>query len=174
MPSITRRHAIRKGMAIAIPSGLGLLAGCSQPKTETVQQTESKDELNRESEESQPPATGEPMKVQYLEIVTPKVDALCQQYATIYDVTFSEPDPNLGGARTANLDGGGKIGIRGPMRETETPVVRPYLLVDDIKAAVESAVAAGAEVAMPPMEIPGHGMFAIVLNGGIECGFWKN
>ncbi len=113
------------------------------------------------------------MKVQYLEIVTPEVDALCRQYSTIYGATFSEPDANFGGARTAKLDGGGKIGIRGPLRETETPVVRPYMLVDDIKSAVESAADSGAEIAMPPMEIPGHGMFAIVIHGGIECGFWQ-
>ena len=114
------------------------------------------------------------MKVEYLEIVTPEVDAMCQQYATIYDIEFSEPIANFGGARTAKLDGGGMLGIRGPLRETETPVVRPYLLVDDIKAAVAAAAEAGAEVAMPPMQIPEYGMFAIVIHGGIECGFWQN
>ncbi len=114
------------------------------------------------------------MKVQYLEIVTPKVDALCRQYSTVYDIIFSEPDANFGGARTAKLDGGGLIGIRGPLRDTETPVVRPYVLVDDIKVAVESAAEAGAEIAMPPMEIPEHGVFAIVIHGGIECGFWQD
>ncbi|MEL6894612.1 MAG: hydroxylase [Planctomycetota bacterium] len=113
------------------------------------------------------------MKIQYLEIVTPNVDALCQQYSAIYNITFSEPDASFGGARTAKLDGGGSIGIRGPMRETETPVVRPYVLVNDIAAAVQAADDAGGEVAMPPMEIPGHGMFAIVIHGGIECGFWQ-
>ena len=60
------------------------------------------------------------------------------------------------------------------MRETETPVVLPYVLVDDIKAAVKAATEAGAKVAMPPMEIPNHGMFAIVIHGGIDCGFWQN
>jgi predicted enzyme related to lactoylglutathione lyase len=113
------------------------------------------------------------MKIQYLEIVTPEVDALCRQYSTIYDIKFSEPNANLGGARTAKLDGGGSIGIRGPLRDTETPVVRPYVLVEDIKAAVESAIEAGAEVAVPPMEIPEQGTFAIVIHGGIECGFWQ-
>lgn len=114
------------------------------------------------------------MKIQYLEIVTSEVDAMCNQYSTIHGVTFSEPNASFGGARTAELDGGGRIGIRGPMRDTEAPVVRPYMLVDDIKAAVDSAVEAGAEIAMPPMEIPGEGMFAIVIHGGIDCGFWKN
>ncbi|MEM9805121.1 MAG: hydroxylase [Cyanobacteria bacterium P01_D01_bin.56] len=113
------------------------------------------------------------MKVHYLEIVTPEVDALCSQYSTVHDITFSEPDANLGGARTAKLNGGGLLGIRGPMRDTEIPVVRPYVLVDDIEASVESAVQAGAEIALPPMEIPQHGTCAIVIHGGIECGFWQ-
>ena len=46
------------------------------------------------------------------------------------------------------------LGIRGPMRESEVPVIRPYMLVDDIKAAVKAAEADGATVAMPPMAIP--------------------
>ena len=116
----------------------------------------------------------EPMKVQYLEIVTPEVDALCRQYSATHDLNFSKPNANFGGARTAQLDGDGLIGIRGPLRDTETPVVRPYVLVDDIKAAVESAAEVGAEIAMSPTPIPEHGMFAIVIHGGIECGFWQD
>ena len=175
MPTLTRRTALRIGVAFAIPPGMvTLIAGCSQSGTNTPQQAESNDELNPETQELNPRAAGEPMIIQYLEIVTPEVDALCRQYSTIYDITFSEPDASLGGARTAKLNGGGKIGIRGPLRDTETPVVRPYMLVDDIKAAVKSAAEAGAEIAMPPMEIPEHGMFAIVILGGIECGFWQD
>ena len=175
MPTLTRRNVLRTGVALAIPPGmLTLITGCNQSSTDTSQQTESNEELNRETQESNPPAAGEQMKIQYLEIVTPEVDALCRQYATIYDITFSEPDANFGGARTAKLDGGGLIGIRGPLRDTETPVVRPYVLVYDIKAAVKSAAEAGAEIAMPPTEIPEQGMFAIVIHGGIECGFWQD
>ena len=175
MPTLTRRNALRIGAALAIPPVmLTLGGGCHQPGNDPAQPPESKDTLNREPQVSNPSAPGDSMKIQYLEIVTPEVDALCRQYATIYDLPFSEPDANLGGARTAKLDGGGLIGIRGPLRDTETPVVRPYLLVDDIQAAVESAAGAGAEIAMPPTEIPEHGMFAIVIHGGIDCGFWQN
>ena len=113
------------------------------------------------------------MKIHYLEIVTPDVDALCAQYAAAQNLTFEEPDPGLGNARTAPLADGGMIGIRAPMSEAETPVVRPYALVDDIDAAVEAAATAGALVAMPPMEIPGRGRFAIVIQGGIDSGFWQ-
>lgn len=174
MSELTRRSVLRTAAALAIPPGLATLtAGCNQSGTGTSQKTASSDKTNLETQESNPPTAGETMKVQYLEIVTPEVDALCLQYSKAHGTTFSEPDAGLGGARTAKLDGGGLIGIRGPLRDTEAPVVRPYLLVEDIKASVEAAAEAGAEIAMPPMEIPEHGMFAIVIHGGIECGFWQ-
>jgi predicted enzyme related to lactoylglutathione lyase len=65
------------------------------------------------------------------------------------------------------------MGVRAPMAEHEQPVVRPYLLVDDIEAAVEAARVAGAEIAHPPMEIPGHGSFAIYFHGPIQYGLWQ-
>ncbi len=114
------------------------------------------------------------MRVQYLEIVTPNVDGTCAALAEAHGVEFSEPIAELGNARTADLAGGGRIGVRAPMRATEKPVVRPYLLVDDIEAAVKAARDAGAEIAMPPMPIPGQGTFSIYILGGIEHGLWQN
>ena len=113
------------------------------------------------------------MKLQYLEIVTKEVDAVCAAYASAHRVPFCEPDARLGNARTAPLAGGGLVGVRAPLRETEEPVVRPYWLVDDIVAAVAAVVQAGGEVAHAPMEIPGHGTFAIYLQGGNDHGFWQ-
>lgn len=175
MPSFTRRNILCAGAAFAIPPGMAtLLSGCNQTGTNPSEPSESDDAANLESQESTPSESGAPMKVQYLEIVTPEVDALCLQYSSIYNINFSEPEASFGGARIAKLNDGGMLGIRGPMRDTETPVVRPYMLVDDIKSAVELAAKAGAEIAMPPMEIPEHGTFAIVIHGGIDCGFWQN
>ena len=86
---------------------------------------------------------------------------------------FGKPDAGLGNARTAALSGGGLVGVRAPMHETEQPVVRPYWLVDDIEAALATAVEAGGKVAHPPMEIPGHGTFAIYIHGDIHHGLWQ-
>lgn len=113
------------------------------------------------------------MQVNYLEIVTHEVDAVCAAYAAMSGVQFGEPDAGLGNARTTPMPGGGMLGVRAPMHETEEAVVRPYWLVDDIRAAVDAAVEAGGEVAHPPMEIPGHGTFAIYILGGIHHGLWQ-
>ncbi len=113
------------------------------------------------------------MQIHYLEIVTPDVDAVCATYAQLHGVTFCDGKPGLGNARTAARPGGGMLGVRAPMHETEEPVVRPYLLVDDVQAAAEAAAAAGGEIAHPPMELPGHGTFAIFIQGGIHHGLWQ-
>ena len=147
-----RRTALRIGAAAtAIPVAAVLSSGCAQ----------SPDNLRNA------------VKVYFLEIVTPDVDGACDLYAMMYGVTFGEPDQDLGGARIADLDGGGMLGIRAPLRESEIPVVRPYVLVDDIDAAVAAAAEAGAEIAMTPTVISDYGQFAIVIHGGIESGLWQ-
>ncbi len=113
------------------------------------------------------------MQIHYLEIVTPKVEETCAVLAAQHGVSFSEAEAALGNARIAMLGGGGRIGVRAPMRADEEPVVRPYMLVGDIEAASTAAEAAGARFAMRATEIPGHGKFAIYFLGGIEHGLWE-
>ena len=95
------------------------------------------------------------MQVHYLEIVTPDVDAVCATYAQLYGVSFSEPEAGLGNARTASLPDGGKIGVRAPMHEKEEPVVRPYLLVDDVEAGRQGGVRKRRRDRAPANETPG-------------------
>lgn len=113
------------------------------------------------------------MRVHYLEIVTPDVDATCAALGKMHGVTFGAPVAELGDARTASLVSGGRIGVRAPMHAAENSVVRPYVLVDDVKQAIEGARAAGAEVAIESMEIPGQGTIGIYFLGGIEHGVWE-
>lgn len=123
--------------------------------------------------EAQRAAPGPAVQIEYLEIVTPDVDRTCQLVESLRGVRFGKPDAGLGNARTAELSGGGRIGVRAPLRADEQPVVRPYVLVEDIEAAVRAAQAAGGQIAHPPLEIPGHGTFAIYFLGGIEHGLWQ-
>jgi len=128
---------------------------------------------SRPGVEAQETKKEEAIFVQYLEVVSPEVDATCSALAKLHGVRFGEPEAALGNARTATLRGGGRIGVRAPMRADEDPVVRPYVLVDDIEAAVKAAEAAGGKIAMHATEIPGHGKFAIYFLGGIQYGLWE-
>lgn len=153
MAKVDRRSALRIGAAsMTIPVAALLSPGCTQSP-----------QRNRRNA----------VKIHFLEIVTPDVDTACALYSMMYGVTFGDANQDLGGARTADLDSGGMLGVRAPLRDTETPVVRPYVLVDDISAAVSAAAEAGAEIAMTPTEIAGYGRFAIVIHGGIESGLWQ-
>lgn len=113
------------------------------------------------------------MHIQYLEIVTPNVDAVCAAYSRIHGIEFGDHEPALGDARTASLAGGGRIGVRAPMHESEQPVIRPYTLVENIDQSVAAAAEAGSEVALPPTPLPGHGTCAILVQGGVQIGLWQ-
>jgi len=160
-------HAVRAVLLGVVPLSIVCTPEVSgtyaQPEPPTGDVRKSDQEFNEE----------DAVMVHYLEIVTPEVDATCDALENLRGVSFGEPIPELGHARTAPLDSGGRIGVRAPMRETEEPVVRPYLLVEDIGAAVDAAQAAGGEIAMPPTEIPGQGKFAIYILGGIQHGLWQ-
>jgi len=113
------------------------------------------------------------MQAHYIEIVTEDVDGVCAAYAAMHGARFEEPNAALGNARTAALPGGGSIGVRAPMHETEEATIRPYWLVDDIQAAVQRAEESGAEIALPPMVIAGRGTIAIYIQGGVHHGLWE-
>lgn len=175
MANTNRRNMLRVGLAfVVLPINL-LQMGCAPEGADLSHKT---NELPRDSQENSTgkanqDSKGNSMQIQYLEIVTPDVNAVCETYSQVHGVTFGEGDPNLGGARTSELANGGMLGVRAPMHDAEKPVVRNYILVDDIQAAVDAAAKSGAEVAVPPMELAGHGTCAIVIQGGIEFGFWQ-
>lgn len=113
-------------------------------------------------------------KIRYLEIVTPDVDGTVNIFEKSSKVRFSEPVAELGNARVAPMSGGAQMGIRAPMSETEEPVTRTYFSTDNIDKATEEAVAAGAELAHPVLEIPGQGKFSIFFHGGNQFGYWQD
>ena len=179
MPKINRRDILRAGLASAALPGASILnLGCTPDEDNEVRSGSSArntDQLRDDASNVRDGVAekGNSMKIHYLEIVTPDVSAACALYSAMHGVTFGEADQNLGGAHTAKLAGGGMLGIRAPLRPTEKPVVRPYVLVEDIKASVAAAAESGGKIAMEPTEIAGYGQFAIVVHGGIESGLWQ-
>ena len=113
-----------------------------------------------------------PAEVSFLEIVTPSMDETCDMLSKRHGVTFSDPQLALGNARIAKLKGGGRLSVRKPMHAGEKPVVRPYLLVDDLDAAFKQAEDAGAQIMVGRMAIDG-GRFFLYQHGGIEHGVWE-
>ena len=113
------------------------------------------------------------MDIHYLEIVTTDIEGVCGTYSSLAGAVFGAPIEALGNARTANLSNGGRIGVRAPMHASESPAVRCYVLVDDVEKAMQAAIANGSEVAHPPFELPGEGIFAIYSQGGILHGLWQ-
>jgi predicted enzyme related to lactoylglutathione lyase len=114
------------------------------------------------------------MRIRYLEIVTPDVEDVCATYVAACGAEFSPPVAELGNARTAAMPDGSMVGVRAPMHETEVPVVRPYWLVEDIQAAWDAALAAGAQEMHPPLQVPGRGTFAIYMQGTHQVGLWQD
>jgi predicted enzyme related to lactoylglutathione lyase len=113
------------------------------------------------------------MKVHYLEIITPNVSSAVAINSQLHNITFS-PAPELGNAQIATLPDGSTLGIRPPMHDAEMAVIRPYMLVDDIDAAVKTAESdGGATIAVPPMVIKGRGRCAIYILDGVEYGLWE-
>lgn len=168
MDRTSRRDLLRLGSAsLACPLLSLLQAGCKPQSSGALGEVGSAGVNTTETE------SGVSMKIQYLELVTPEVDATCGTYQQLYGLKFGDPELALGNARTAELPSGGLLGVRAPLRADEQPVVRPYFLVDDIEASVAEAEAAGAQIALPPMPLPGHGTCAIFVQGGNEHGLWQ-
>ena len=166
-----RREVLGWGAALLAMPGFALLGvGCS-PGDDGTKDNNDPATDNRPTDRVAD--MGATMKIQYLEIVSPDVDALCQTYEQVQGVKFGEPEAALGNARTAKLSDGSLLGVRAPLRDSEQPVVRPYLLVDDIEAAVKAAAASGAVIALPPMPLGSYGTCAIFIQGGIEHGLWQ-
>lgn len=174
MISSRRRFLSTGSLSLCLPL---LHGGCIPTAVESAGNAAGPPEADAVESAVNPEATILPdaplMHIQYLEIVTPDVEASCQLYSAMHGVTFSSPDQDLGNARTARLANGGLLGVRAPMHGGERPVVRPYMLVPDIEATVAAGAKSGAMVAVPPMKLGKHGTCAILIQNGIESGLWQ-
>lgn len=171
--SMTRRDALSLVMPLAaLPFAAILNLGCAHSQENAARNGDRLPDDFRNNNEVDT-HYGELMQIPYLEIVATDVETICTLYSKVHGVTFGDANQDLGGARTARLANGGMLGVRAPMHDGERPVVRPYILVEDIEAAVATAAKSGAKITVPPMKIPGHGTCAIVFQAGIESGLWQ-
>lgn len=113
------------------------------------------------------------MAVHYLEIVSNDAGTLTELYQRLHGLSFGPPDPDLGQARVATQADGALVGIRRPLAAHEQPIMRTYFAVEDIQRAVEKAAESGATIAYPPTRQGHQGTFAIVIQGGVQHGFWQ-
>src|SRR5258705_13414446 len=93
-------------------------------------------------------------------------------YGAVAGWDFSEMEglPGYWLFRTGDASGGA-IGRRG---DSVGDVVRVYIDVDDLEAAVAAATANGGSVVTPPSDIPGQGRFAAVRDPeGSEIGLYE-
>lgn len=114
-----------------------------------------------------------PSGIHYLEIVATNAEAARQFYADAFGWDFSPAEPTLGFAFVAELPGGSRCGIRAPLSPEETPIVRTYLQVVDLRASVRDAERLGATLLLDTMDLPGWGTIAIFEVGGIQQGIWQ-
>jgi hypothetical protein len=112
-------------------------------------------------------------QVHYLEIVCGDVAVQCAALERLHGLTFGPPVADLGQARVANAPDGTLIGVRAPLAQHETPIVRTYLAVDDIQRATVDAQNAGAILAYGPTRQGDTGMWAIYFLGDVQIGLWQ-
>lgn len=114
------------------------------------------------------------MTIRYLEIVSKNVDREIEILESQNGIKFGDAVAALGGARTATSGDGTTIGVRAPMHDAEEPVARPYFLTETLQETLDAAVAKGAELAVPPMELPGQGTIALYFVDGVQYGLWQD
>ena len=94
-------------------------------------------------------------------------------YAAVAGWEFGEMEgfPDYWLFQTGEGSGGG-LGTRG---ESVSNVIRVYITVDKLEAAVAAAEVNGGSVITPPTDVPGQGRFAAVRDSeGNEIGLWES
>jgi uncharacterized protein len=93
-------------------------------------------------------------------------------YSAVAGWEFGEMEgfPDYWYFQTSDEQGGG-LGTRG---QSVSKVVRAYINVASLEAAVAAAEANGGSVITPPTDVPGQGRFAAVNDSeGNEIGLWE-
>ena len=144
----------RTAWGFLVTAALALLTGCR-----AMEKTNQKGHSN--------------VRIHYVEIVCRDVAAQCAALERVHGLSFGPAVADLGQARVAEAPDGSLIGVRAPLAEHERPIIRTYLEVEDIAAAVKEAEAADAVVAYPPSRQGDTGTWAIYSLGDVQLGLWQ-
>jgi uncharacterized protein len=104
----------------------------------------------------------------HFEIPADDLEALAEFYRQLFGWTI-EPVGEFGGY--LGIRTGPETAVGGGMMARQHPQQRPtnYILVEDVDAYLEKAVALGATALMPRTEVPGIGSFALIGDPSGNC-----
>jgi predicted enzyme related to lactoylglutathione lyase len=111
--------------------------------------------------------------ISHIEFPADDIERAKRFYGAVAGWEFSEMDgmPGYFLFRTGPGSGGG-VGMRG---ESVGSVVRVYIDVEDLEAAIAAATANGGTVVTPPSDTPGQGRYAAVNDPeGNEIGLFES
>lgn len=112
-------------------------------------------------------------EITHVEIPADDPQRAMRFYGAVVGWEFGEMDgfPDYWMFRSAP-EAGGAVGRRGA---SVGRVLRVYITVEDLDAAIEAATANGGSVVQPATDIPGMGRYAAVLDPeGNEVGLWED
>lgn len=114
----------------------------------------------------------EPGTPAWVDAGVPDTDAAAAFYGGLFGWVFDDADEAMGGYRQARLRGHAVAGFgpqMGPM-----PYWATYIAVADADATVAAAIAAGGQVIVEPMDIPGQGRMAVLTDpAGTPFSLWQ-
>ncbi|HXD27144.1 MAG TPA: VOC family protein [Arthrobacter sp.] len=112
----------------------------------------------------------------WIDLMTSNPERARSFYATLFGWTYEVGDQETyGGYVLASKDGHPVAGIMQNDGEAGTPDGwSTYLRVEDVDATVAAATTRGGKVIMPPLDVPGQGRMAMLLDpAGAVVGTWK-
>jgi uncharacterized protein len=109
----------------------------------------------------------------WVDLMTSDTERSRAFYCELFGWTAEEPAEQFGGYFNFRKDGARVAGCM-PSQNPEMDVWSVYLAVDDAKATVDAAVAAGSKVLVPAMDVSDLGTMAVISDpGGAVIGIWQ-
>lgn len=111
----------------------------------------------------------------WADVAVPDVPAALAFYGAVLGWEFTDLGEELGHYTIARVGGRDAAAI-GPVQDPAQPAAWTlYLATDDADATAKAVEAHGGTVLVPPMDVPGNGRMAVVLDAtGAAVGLWES